>query len=126
MKSKSFCIDKKTKHIFIYAGDTASMTVKVRGYDFQASDRALFTVSEKDSGEAVIEKVFTIVNNRFSVPFHVEDTNWLDPEAEYEWDVRFIVDPEYDEHGKIVSRDWVTTPGSPYKFTVKKNVGRNV
>ncbi len=122
---KRFCVDPKTKKISIYAGDTGSMTAKVRGYDYGGSDRALFTVGEKD-GDTVIEKCLEITDNRVVVNFLSEDTNHLDPGLEYEWDLRFIVNPQYGEDGKVITRDAVSTPGSPFCFKVMKTVGRNV
>lgn len=125
MKSNNFCVNEKTFQIDILAGDTAGMTITLKGYDFQASDRALFTVAEKD-GEDVISKLAEIINNEVVIDFASEDTNYLDPETEYEWDLRTIVNPSYDEHGKVILRDAVSTPGSPYKFIVHKTVGKNV
>jgi len=123
---KSFCVDPKTKKISIYAGDTASMTAKIRGYDYGGSDRALFTVGEKD-GDTVIEKCLEITDNQVVVHFQSEDTNQLDPELDYEWDLRFIVNPQYGEDGKVINRDDVSTPpDGPFCFKVKKTVGHNV
>lgn len=126
--ANSFEVNPKTKQISIYAGDTASMTVKVSGYDWQRTDRALFTVKPKDGekDDEVICREYEIVNNQFVVEFLSEDTNDLDPDVEYEWDIRFIINPIRDEHGDIIQRDAVTTPGSPFKFDVRKTVGRKV
>lgn len=123
----SFCVNPKTKQIDIYAGDTASMTVTLRGYDFQSTDRALFTMQEKDSEEEpLISKLLEFTDNTVVVSFASEDTNFLDPDAEYEWDLRVIINPQYDENEEIITRDAVTTPGSPFKFVVHKTVGKKV
>ena len=122
----SFCVNPKTKQIDIYAGDTASMTVTLRGYDFQSTDRALFTMRVKDSDEPLISRLLEFTNNTVVVSFASEDTNFLDPDAEYEWDLRVIINPQYDENEEIITRDAVTTPGSPFKFVVHKTVGKKV
>lgn len=125
MKSNNFCVNQKTGQVDILAGDTASMTVKLRGYDFQPSDRALFTVAEKD-GEDVISRVLEITDNTVVISFASGDTNFLDPDVPYEWDLRLIINPTYDETGKVIERNAVTTPGSPYRFFVHKTRGKNV
>ena len=126
MKTNNFCVNEKTFRIDILAGDTASMTITLTGYDFQPSDRALFTVARKDDEEVVLSKELEFYNNELVVRFASEDTNFLDPDCEYEWDVRAIINPNYDEHGSIIERDGVSTPGSPYKFVVHKTVGKKV
>lgn len=125
---KRFSVNPKTKQISIYAGDTASLTIHPKGYDWQPTDRALFTVNLKDGKEEdeIICRYYPIIDNEFVIEFESEDTNYLDPEEEYEWDLRFIINPEYDSDGKIIRRDAVTTPGSPFKFHVMKTVGRKV
>ena len=62
-------------------------------------------------------------NNRFQVSFLNSETDYLDSGL-YEWDVRYIVNPVYDESGNIVDGDAVATPRDPMDLNLYRTVGQ--
>lgn len=117
-----FSVDAESKTITMHRGDTGEMTVTVTGYTYGPDDRALFTVKDM-SGTEVIRREYAMENNAFVVVFANADTDYLSP-GTYSWDVRYIVDPDYDSNGKIEDGDAVSTPGSPYTLRLLSTVGQ--
>ena len=115
-----FVVDGTT--ITMHRGDTGEMTVIASGYAFEANDRALFTI--KDATWTEIKKTYyAMTNNAFTVEFANPDTDYL-PAGNYNWDVRYIINPEYDQAGNIVDGTGVTTPGSPFQLILLNTVGQ--
>ena len=69
------------------------------------------------------EKVSEIVNNQFVVVFRNPDTDQLTAGTNYSWDVRYIINPYYDESGRIVNGDQVLTPTTPQSMNLLSVVG---
>lgn len=108
--------------INLHRGDTGTIGITARGYDFGPNDRALFTVKDK-SGTIVKQAAYAMENNRFQVSFLNSETDYLDSGL-YEWDVRYIVNPVYDESGNIVDGDAVATPRDPMDLNLYRTVGQ--
>lgn len=122
-----FVVDEATGNIQLSVGDTASFKITATGgHTFDAADRALFTV--KDPGGAVVlERVYPLAeedpgNGVFVVQLANADTDSLSPGA-YSWDVRYVINPYYDETGRIVSGDQVITPKAALTLTLLPVVG---
>ncbi len=117
-----FVVDEDSKAITLHRGDTGELTVTLSGYDFSnVVARALFSL--KRAGVVVKEQVYEIdENNQFVVEFANEDTDYVSPGA-YEYDVRVVIDPEFDDDGNIVTGTVVRTPDDPLPVTIKRTVG---
>lgn len=108
--------------IEMHRGDTGTIGITASGYTFGPNDRALFTVKNK-SGTVVKQGIYEMENNRFEVPFLNADTDYLE-NGLYEWDVRYVVNPIYDDNGKIVDGDAVATPKDPMDLNLLRTVGQ--
>lgn len=117
-----FVVNESTKAITLHRGDTGAVTITLTGYDFSnVTARAVFSV--KNSGTTVKEEICQIdENNQFTVEFANEDTDYLSP-GTYEYDVRVVIDPVYDDDGKIINGSEVMTPEDPIPVVVKRTVG---
>lgn len=116
-----FDVDAITKKITMHRGDTGEMTVTASGYSYEPNDRALFTI-KNSSGTEVIRREYAMTDNVFVVEFANSDTDGLTP-GKYNWDVRYIVNPQYDASGNIDDGDAVSTPGSPFVLELLSTVG---
>ena len=114
-------IYKDCKRIEMYSGDTGEMTFRLRGADFTANDKVLFTVKDRKKNE-VIRKIFPIDNSLCVVHFAHLDTENL-PAGDYWWDIRIFFDAQFDAEGKLVEENGVNTPGSPYLLKILGTVG---
>ena len=111
-------------------GDTGAIrfnaTATYRGtqtpYTFGERDRAVFSI-KNGNGTVVKEKISAITDNKFLVFFHNPDTDVLTPGTNYTWDVRYVINPYYDENGRIVDGDQVVTPRSPMPMNLLTVVG---
>ena len=114
-------IDNK---IELHRGDTGVIGITATGYAFGESDRALFTL-KNSQGSIVKQGVYAMENNRFEVEFTNSDTDYLQ-DGQYEWDVRYVVNPVYDQEDptKIVDGDCVTTPNDPMPCVLRRTVGQ--
>lgn len=119
-----FRVDPETKKITLHRGDTGEVTFTASGYTFSADDRALFTVKSGDGSE-IVKTAYAMQNNSFVVEFTNPMTDYLAPGIYY-YDVRYIVDPEYDpETGQIIEDGAVvSTPGSPYQIEILGTIGQ--
>lgn len=112
--------------ISLSKGDTGALKVQATAtldgqpFTFGSDDRAIFSVKNAQ-GEIVMQKVFPIVNNAFTVYFLNADTDFLSP-ANYQWDVRYIIHPYYKD-GKIVNGNQVLTPVEPQTMNLLSVVG---
>lgn len=100
---------------------TATATLDGEPYTFAATDRALFSIKSAQ-GEIVMQKQCEMTNNAFTVYFLNADTDSLAP-GSYSWDVRYIINPYYDDNGKIIDGDQVITPKEPMSMALLTVVG---
>ena len=117
-----FTVDPTTKKITMHRGDTGSLTIHVTGYTFGTDDRALLTIKDS-SGSEVMKRVYAMTDNSFDVEFANADTDYLPPSICH-WDVRYIVNPDYDENENIIDGDAVYTPASPFELQILGTVGQ--
>jgi hypothetical protein len=110
--------------IELHRGDTGVIGITATGYSFGPDDRALFTV-RSGNGTVVKQGVYAMEDNRFEVEFTNSDTDTLDS-GEYEWDVRYIVDPIYDQQDPttIIDGAAVATPRDPMPCVLRRTVGQ--
>lgn len=108
-------------NIELSKGDTCSFDFKVNGYAFGENDRALFTV-KNGSGDIIFQNAYPMQNNIFRVDFHNSDTDKL-ATGSYSYDVRYVVNPVYDEDLNIVDGDIVNTPSLAKTITILPVVG---
>ena len=114
-------------NINLSRGDTGALVVNATAtlngepYTFSADDRALFSI-KSGNGEIIMQKAYEMTDNSFTVYFLNQDTDSLSPGA-YSWDVRYIINPYYDDDGKIIDGDQVITPKAPMNMTLLTVVG---
>lgn len=122
-----FSVNTETGEIQLSVGDTAAFKVTATGdYTFETDDRALWTVKDP-SGAVVLERVYQLAeedpgNGIFVVMLANADTDSLQPGG-YSWDVRYVINPYYDETGRIISGDQVITPKAALTLTLLPVVG---
>lgn len=125
-----FRVNEEDGTVTLNAGDTGSWFIDGSRDDevpFTAADRAVFTVKDSQ-GEIVLERVFGLAdadlgNGTIFIMLDNDDTDDWTP-GTYTYEVRYVVNPYYDEDGKIISGDIVWTPGidgegNPIGMTVK-------
>lgn len=103
-------------------GDTGTVTIGVSGYTFESNDRALFSMRNK-GGSIIRQEAYEIENNEVTIAFVNSDTDSLSP-GDYEWDIRFIIGPKYDENQAIYDGDEVITPNLPMSIQLLPTVGQ--
>lgn len=114
-------------NIELSRGDTGALTVKANAtlegepYVFGANDRALFSI-KSGNGEIIMQKICPMVDNAFTVQFLNADTDSLAP-GSYSWDVRYIINPYYDDSGRMINGDQVITPRAPMSLNLLTVVG---
>ena len=115
-----FSVDGYT--ITLSRGDTGAIKVIAdTDYTFAAEDRALFSV-KNGVGDVVKQQAFELENGAFTVTIFNSDTDSLAP-GNYSWDVRYVLNPYYDDNGNIVDGDQVLTPHLPMEFIILPVVG---
>lgn len=112
-------------------GDTGAIRFKAnvtfkgdetgRTYTFGERDRAVFSI-KSSNGTVVKEKISGFTDNKFVVIFHNPDTDQL-ANGSYTWDVRYVINPYYDESGRIIDGDQVVTAKSPAPMNLLNVVG---
>lgn len=115
--------------ITLSRGDTGALRIRANvtrrdtgeSYTFGERDRALFTVKSA-SGQIVKQRAYPITDNMFTVIFYNADTDQFAPGG-YTWDVRYVINPYYDESGNIVDGDQVLTPNMPMSMNLLTIVG---
>jgi len=118
-----FMIEGNT--ITLSRGDTGIVTIGVSGYTFGSNDRAIFSISG-NSGQVAVRQELPIENNLVTVEFTNDDTDDWKP-GDYEWDIRYVVNPIYDGSGdsrQIIDGDEVITPNLPMKLKLLPTVGQ--
>lgn len=114
--------------ITLSRGDTGALRIKANvtrkdtgeEYTFGENDRALFSI--KYGSTVVKQKICEMTDNVFTVIFYNADTDQLSSGG-YTWDVRYVINPYYDESGNIVDGDQVITPNTPMTMNLLTVVG---
>ena len=116
-----FSVDDYT--ISLSRGDTGAIKVNTdTEYDFTENDRALFSVKNA-LGEVVRQQAYPLeADKSFVINFANSDTDTL-PAGTFSWDIRYIINPYYDDQGNIVSGDQVITPKLPMNLLLLQVVG---
>ena len=110
--------------ITLSRGDTGFVTIGVSGYSFGSNDRAVFTISGKS--QVMVRQELPIENNLVTIEFTNDDTDDWGP-GDYEWDIRYVVNPVYQGEGderQIYDGDEVITPNLPMKLKLLPTVGQ--
>ena len=109
--------------ITLSRGDTGAIKfIADTDHVFDSVDRALFSVKNA-VGEVVKQLAFALdADKAFVVTFYNHDTDTL-PAGSYQWDVRYVIHPYYDDNGNIVDGDQVITPRQPMELQLLQVVG---
>lgn len=109
--------------ITLSRGDTGAIKFTAETeHTFSANDRALFSVKNA-IGEVVKQSAFPLDENKgFVVTFFNADTDSL-AAGSYLWDVRYVINPYYDDQGIIIDGDQVITPRQPMDLQLLQVVG---
>lgn len=110
-------------NITLSRGDTGAIKITAEtDYTFTSADRVLFSIKNA-VGEVVKQQAFELDENKaFVVPFFNADTDNL-AAGTFSWDVRYVINPYYDESGKIIDGDQVITPKQPMNMQLLQVVG---
>lgn len=115
-----FIVDDMT--ISMSIGDTGAIRIQTSGYDFDDDDRAIFTI-KSGNGTVLMEREYQIdENGGFLVCFYNSNTEQFSA-GNYQWDVRFVLEPYRDSDGKIMDGAQILTPYGPQTFTLMNTVG---
>ena len=118
-----FEVNAASGEIKLSRGDTGSVVFHATGYTFGADDRALFTM-KSNTGTVIKQEAYPIDSSgNFTVSFLNADTDHLAP-GQYSYDVRYVINPYYDESGAIVDGDQVITPHLPRAVVLLATVGQ--
>lgn len=94
--------------ITLHKGDTGAMVVNLTGHTFTSSDRAVFTIANRNGTTILMSEEYAISNGSFTVQFTNEVTDkW--PAGSYKWEVRVFINPTRTD-GEITGGDEVITP----------------
>ena len=115
--------------ITLSRGDTGALRIRVNArrkdtgeaFTFGERDRALFTI--KNASGAIVKQVaYPMTDNVFKVTFFNADTDKFAP-GTMSWDVRYVINPYYDDANNIVDGDQVLTPTQPLSMQLLTVVG---
>ena len=95
-----FNVDENTGRIDMHRGDTGGFTITLTGYTLGENDRVLITFRSAN-GTEIKKAYYKPENNQVTVLFRNPETDYL-AAGDYQWDVRVIIDPVYDENGNVV------------------------
>jgi len=109
--------------ITISRGDTGALRIHANAtradtgaaYTFGERDRAVFSI--KAGNQLVRQKAYPLVNNAFIVVFTNQDTENLQAGGGYTWDVRYAINPYYEDDPPAGT--W--TPYADLTFPVAKD-----
>ena len=109
--------------ISLSRGDTGAIQFNTdTEYTFSENDRALFSVKNA-LGQVVRQQAYPLDENKsFVVNFANADTDTL-PAGTFSWDVRYVINPYYDDQGNIIDGDQVITPKAPMEMQLLQVVG---
>ena len=117
-----FEVDPTTKKITMHAGDTGAVIYHITGYDLRGEDARIVWTMKNTKGIVVKSGVYTPDENEIRVEFANADTDTLDP-GTYIYDLRIVIDPEFDTEGNLVDGTDVNTPISPLYVEILETVG---
>lgn len=125
-----FRVDEESGTVELNSGDTGAWEMEAHRDDDEPwgeNDIAVFTVRNNEN-KIVIQRIYHLNdeengNGVFLILIQNSDTDDL-PAGQYTWEVRYIVDPLYDEDGEPVDGSIVDTPGisgkgDPMAFNIK-------
>lgn len=120
-----FVIDPEERLVTLHRGDTGVVLYRLVGYNMLMPEDRVKLVMRDAFGQIIREEILEIdvEDNTFRVVFTNEDTESLAP-GRYRYDVRVVIGPEYDDHGKIEDGEAISTPISPLFLQVLDTVGR--
>lgn len=111
-------------NISLSVGDTATLRIRADG-DLVLNpdvDRVLFTIKNA-AGDIVLQRTLAPdVEGSVLVAFSNADTDFLSA-GSYSYDVRYVINPNYDDDGNVIDGDRVITPKRPQTFTLLSVVG---
>lgn len=111
------------KHIFNDAvGDAASGEITLTYSGSWSEDPATYGITVYGTPVNGDEITVTYSRNMFTVTFYNADTDKIAPGG-YSWDVRYVINPYYDDDGNIVDGDQVITPNTPMQVQLLTVVG---
>jgi len=125
-------LNSVTNEIVCAQGDTGMLRVLIKDADGNPLPRpivgvAIFAVCQKVRTEynTITSKVFAIVNN-VTVVNITNRLSRLIPPGQYQWDIRVVTDPDYDDEDNVIAGDdtdevhscFAGTPGGMPKYTV--------
>lgn len=105
------------KKITISRGDTGDIVFTLTGHTFTSSDRAIFTVANKNATTILMKEEYEITDGHFTVHFANNVTDqWT--AGNYKWEIRVVLNPTREE-GVITDGDSIITPyADPGDFVV--------
>lgn len=108
--------------ITITRGDTGLLTITTESdHVFGSEDRAVFTIKRGD--KVIKEGVYQPSEcGRVQIEFANAETETWAP-GSYSWDIRYVLDAQMDEQGRVVDGREVITPMRPGTLTVVTAVG---
>ena len=114
--------DPETRKITLHRGDTGVVPYVLTGYTLGPNDRVLWTMKD-GTGTIVKEGIYTPEDNKFRVEFLNAETDYLSPGL-YSYDTRVAINPVFDEQGRIIDGECITTPVSPLIVEILSTVGQ--
>lgn len=123
-----FELNTVTNEITITQGDSGSLVVNATDQTFSADDRALFTVTNGKK-RVVMQRIYEIENNAFTVRFAPSDTKDWTPDKNYKWEVRYFfgaviaTDEDTGEQTITDATDVYTPTKDAYPMTVLDALG---
>lgn len=107
----------ETGAVTMHVGDTGAYIVtatRESGEPFSADDRLIYTV--KNAQNQIVRQQYyeldnddSIGNGKVMIEFHNADTDtW--PVGTYQTELRYVINPYYDENDKIIDGDIVRVP----------------
>lgn len=103
-------------------GDSTSGTITLTYTSSWSEDPGEYGIFVRGTPVSGDEIEVAYERNMFTVTFNNADTDKVNPGG-YSWDVRYVINPYYDEEGKIVDGDQVITPNTPMGVQVLTVVG---
>lgn len=108
-------------NVSIPKGDSGGFDVVITGVTFGANDVALFTLKDKNS-KTIRRDVLDIANNGVTVEFTPAETGKM-AIGDYTWDLRWFMNPTYDEDDNLDGGDEVDTPHTGLRLSITGTTG---
>ena len=114
-----FNLDIHTGEIIMTTGDTGEIPFRISGFDFANVDyRVVFCA--RNRGKKIKEEYYTLdENGRFLVSIVNSDTDQIPGPATCYYDVTVVVDPVFNQGGKIIDGSFVRTLIRPTRMTIR-------